>query len=141
MVGTPLTTSPWLGRVRPSLAPSLRTEAEGDEGAEDESEGINVLESLSDEVRARLPGSVDELLHSVGGEFMDNVVARRRSTMGRTKEQYSDVPSEYCNLLPTLCVVLSRIAVTAADYAVAMDIEFPQLTYYDFVRILQSRCG
>jgi hypothetical protein len=94
-VGTPLATSPWLGRIRPSLAPSLRTETEGDEGEEDESEGINILESLSDDVRARLPGSVDELLHLVGGEFMDNVVARRRSTMGRTKEQYSDVPSEY----------------------------------------------
>lgn len=96
MVGTPLATSPWLGRVRPSLAPSLRTEAEGNEEEEDDSEGINILESLSDEVRARLPGSVDELLHLVGGEFMDNVVARRRSTMGRTKEQYSDVSSEYC---------------------------------------------
>ena len=97
MMGTLLATSPWLGRVRPSLAPSLRTEVEGDEeGEEDESEGTNVLESLSDEIRARLPSSVDELLHLVGGEFMDNVVARRRSTMGHTKEQYSDVPSEYC---------------------------------------------
>jgi hypothetical protein len=83
-----------LGKVRPSLAQSLRAEDEGDE--EDE---VNVLETLSDDVRVRLPGTVDELLHLVGGEFMDNMVVRRRSTMGRTREQYVDVPREYCSLM------------------------------------------
>jgi hypothetical protein len=71
MVGTPLATSPWLGRLCPSLAPSLRTDDE--EGEEDESEGTNVLESLSDEICARLPGSVDELLHLVGGEYWTSI--------------------------------------------------------------------
>lgn len=94
VVGPSLTTSPWLGKVRPSLAQSLRAEDEGDE--EDE---VNVLETLSDDVRVRLPGTVDELLHLVGGEFMDNMVVRRRSTMGRTREQYVDVPREYCSLM------------------------------------------
>lgn len=96
MIGTPLISSPWLTKsTRPSLAPSLRTTADDDEGEEGEDETGNILESLSDEVRARLPGSVDELLRLVGGEFMDNVVARRRSTMGvRTKDQYPGVPGE-----------------------------------------------
>jgi hypothetical protein len=115
-VETSLATSPWLSRVRrPSAAPT--------EGYDEDNEDTNIaLDSLSEEARARLPRSVDELLRLVGGEFMDNMVARRRSTMARrVKDQCQDGPA------------------TSADYANAMIIDYPMLDYYDcIIRHLES---
>ncbi|KIM34159.1 hypothetical protein M408DRAFT_60505, partial [Serendipita vermifera MAFF 305830] len=111
---TPVAVSPWLSRTaRSSVAPSLYEEGEntGDYASEE-----NMLDLLSEETRARLPGSVDELLRAVGGEFMDNVAVRRRSTMAlRAKEEYPDSP------------------IVPADYAIAVAVDYPLLAYHDYV--------
>lgn len=109
-----LVTSPWLSKVkRPSTLSAL--------GDEDEEE-TSALDSLSSEARSRLPRSVDELLRLVGGEFMDNMAARRRSTMAlRVKDQCEDGPPN------------------SGDFATAMVVDFPMLDYYDFlVRHLEN---
>ncbi|CAG7847425.1 SubName: Full=Uncharacterized protein {ECO:0000313/EMBL:CCA68185.1} [Serendipita indica DSM 11827] len=113
-----LLTSPWLSKVqRPSMAISRASDDEGEFDDEGEEYGNTMtLAMLDDEARARLPRSIDELLKLVGGEFMDNMAARRRSTMAlRAKDQYPDTP-------PTI-----------GDFANAIVIDYPQLSYYDFV--------
>jgi hypothetical protein len=97
LMETALTTSPWLSQVkRPSIVSLMQDDDEEGEGRDDY-DTTNILDHLSDDVRERLPRSVDELLRLVGGEFMDNMAARRRSTMAlRAKDQYPDRP---CRLL------------------------------------------
>ncbi|PVG03274.1 hypothetical protein CPB86DRAFT_779615 [Serendipita vermifera] len=116
LVETALTTSPWLSQVkRPSLI-SLVQEDDEERDGHDDYDVTNILDHLSEEVRERLPRSVDELLRLVGGEFMDNMAARRRSTMAlRAKDQYRDQP------------------LSLADYATAIIVDFPQLSYLDFI--------
>ncbi|KAG8854027.1 hypothetical protein FRC20_001118 [Serendipita sp. 405] len=116
-----LAMSPWLGRNKRQSAATVREEDE-DDIPEEEYDATAKLQMLSEEELERLPRSIDEVLKLLGGGFMDNIVARRRSTMAlRSADQYSDTP------------------VTVADYATAIILDLPMLNYYDFtVKHLQT---
>lgn len=65
--------------------------AEVDEEEYDEEEV-----ALDPELREKLPHSIDEFLRAIGGEFMDNMTARRRSTMGlRLNSTTEDGPRKF----------------------------------------------
>ncbi|KAG8834159.1 hypothetical protein FRC17_009419 [Serendipita sp. 399] len=115
--------SPWLGRnKRQSAVTDREDDEEHDIPEEDEYDATTKLQMLSEEELERLPHSIDEVLKMFGGGFMDNIVARRRSTMAlRSADQFSDTPA------------------TVADYATAIILDLPMLNYYDFtVKHLQS---
>lgn len=128
---TALVTSPWLSKVKRPSAVSTGL-------GEDEDDVTNLLNELDEDARARLPHSVDELLRLVGCEFMDNMAARRRSTMAlRVKDQCDDTPRMLTFrhfFVFFLCLTL-MFTVNAADYANAMAVDFPMLSYYDWVGV------
>lgn len=134
----PMVASPWLSRSnRPSHAPSMGED--GNEDGDEFEDDVDVLDYLSEEARARLPGSVDELLRLAGAEFMDNMVVRRRSTMAlRAREEYPDAPSKYF-ANASIGTTLINFIVIPADYAIAMAVDFPKLAYHEFVGLFSLR--